>query len=59
MTLPPSNSFEVTIVARKNLKDDGTGEFVYQVKGKEGVLHHGGEWVAQAKLSFSSGGWQS
>ena len=53
MTLPPGNSFGVTIVARKNIKDNGTEEFVYQVKGKEGLLHNGGEWVAQAKLDFS------
>jgi hypothetical protein len=52
LTLPSNNSFEATIVAGKNLKDDGTGEFVYQVKGKEGVLHNGGEWVSQAKLTF-------
>jgi hypothetical protein len=42
-------SFEVEIVSR--VKDAYTGQYVYQVKGKEGVLHNGGEWMAQAQLS--------
>ena len=41
-------SFEVEIVSRK--KDEMTGNYVYQVKGREGVLHNGGEWMAQDKL---------
>jgi hypothetical protein len=41
-------SFEVEIVSRK--KDEVTGKYVYQVKGKEGALHNDGEWMAQEKL---------
>jgi hypothetical protein len=42
-------SFEVEIVSR--VKDADTGQYVYQVKGKEGVLHNGGEWMPQAQLT--------
>ena len=48
LSLPKRGSFEVTIVARK--KDTNGGGFLYQVKGKEGVLYNSGEWVKQEKL---------
>lgn len=52
LTLPRRGSFEVKIVSRK--KDEDTGQYVYQVKGKEGVLHNNGEWLRQEKLSECS-----
>jgi hypothetical protein len=50
LSLPRRGSFEVEIVLRK--KDEETGKYVYQVKGKrDGVLHNNGEWQRQEKLS--------
>lgn len=49
LNLRKRGPFPVEIVLRR--KDEKSGQYEYQVKGKEGVLHNGGEWVPQEKLS--------
>jgi hypothetical protein len=45
LSIPRRGSFEVEIVSRK--KDEVSGEYVYQVKGKEGELHNKGSGCAR------------